>query len=283
MLQASVRRRSLLRCLSLALILLTACATALASADTADLLLHYDFDGAATARVSDRSGHGVDALFAGFDAAGDAPVPLAEGVSAGAQDRCFDNSSATGMGAEGRGGAVRSRRFVSGPLDSLTITGWFKTEGNVWLDHLARLTEARGRPNLSLMAVNGQLLFKLGESSFMSAAAYHQTSTWVFFAVSYDGTLPPTADNVRFYVGTTKVPVKLVNKGSLLPPLGSWQGTEAGSELTWGNGVAQEFLGDRPLDGCMDDLRFYGKGDGGGGALDSERLERVRQSALGSP
>lgn len=200
------------------------------------------------------------------------------GVSGAAGDFSFNNTASTGMGAAGIGGRANGGDIDAiDSLSSVTIQLWYKTsETGSWGS--ARLLEKTQGLNalLSLQVggdgTNPDITFVLGTPTvgFASASTGSLDSkfgagSWVFFAVTYDGTL--TTNNVEFYAGTTSSTVEslgtfTVNNGPLGPNTGAFQIGNDGYN--------------RPWDGEFDNLRIFGATSGNGGVLNQSQLEALR-------
>ena len=209
------------------------------------------------------------------------------GVSGGAGDAAFDNTASNGMGGAGPSPSTNSGGTASGgvaatgtltslaSLTSFTLTGWFKTEGAEPIGAGAQLISYGGSTGFFVNSGAGDLTLNIGNGSGTTSGAgstggaYKATTTWVFFAVTYDGT---AADhNVSFYVGTTTDAVKLVNTATL--KTGTTPNVHA--SLYIGNdevgGTTQ-----RPADALIDDIAIYGATSGPGGVLTLANLEAIR-------
>src|SRR3990167_4139683 len=141
------------------------------------------------------------------------------GVSGGLTgDRAFDNTASTSMGGSG-GRADQADLAAIDTLTSFTLQGWFKTAESTAIGggggtrkavllHNTSTSQGQtkgfelfGQQNKLKLAVDG---------SNVETSAYGDTQSWIFFAVTYDGTLTPTSDNVKFYKGSASSEVTLV-------------------------------------------------------------------------
>ena len=216
-----------------------------------------------------------------------------QGVSGRTGDRSFNNSAASHMGrgdnSQNAGGIANQKDLAAiDKLASLTLQGWFKTVpgkkiggfARLFDNHNDRITpqggfELYGGVNDNGSTAPGKLSLLLdGVQVSSGTAAYQEQSTWVFFAVSYDGTHP--TNNVKFYKGTRTSPVVLVdtltlNKASV---------NEAPTGLGLGNRDRRPSIPtevrDRPFDGFLDNLRIFGATTGNGGILSQSELETLR-------
>jgi hypothetical protein len=97
------------------------------------------------------------------------------------------------------------------------------------------------------------------------------TQQWVFFAISYDGTL--TSNNVNFYSGTIGSTVSLINQGTI--NAGAITDDAVGFAL--GNGW-NAFS--RPFDGLMDNVRIFGSKTDATGVLGLSDLQYIQSQDL---
>jgi hypothetical protein len=103
------------------------------------------------------------------------------------------------------------------------------------------------------------------------STAYAATNTWIFFAVSYDGT--QSTNNVTFYrgtldgsltaVGTASAAAGTVNTNLLTTPV-----------LLIGNNGGNGTLA-RPFDGWLDNVQIYGSTTDASGALSKSALQNM--------
>ena len=216
-----------------------------------------------------------------------------KGVSGLAGDRAFDNTASSRMGkgdsSPNAGGiANQSDSDAIDKLASFTLQGWFKTLPETTIGGFARLFdnhndsispqggfELYGGRNANGAVDPGKLsLVVNGGQASTTTAAYPEQNTWVFFAVSYDGTL--TTNNVKFYKGTETSQVILVN--TLTLNKGTVNDEPTGLGL--GNRDRRPSIPtqgrDRPFDGFLDNLRIFGATTGKGGVLSLSELEALR-------
>ncbi len=197
------------------------------------------------------------------------------GVSGLAGDRAFDNSASTGMGSAGTGGrAVTAPVSLLNGLTSMTLAGWFNVPTAIGGN--ARLMDNLGT-NLGFnlyASGSGILSLQVNAGAATSTASYGATGSWVFFAVTYDGTL--SSNNALFYVGSTASAVSLVKTATLN------QGALGTSGVNFGAGNMQNGFA-RPVDGLMDNIQLYGANSGSGGVLTSSQLEVIRAVAIPEP
>lgn len=199
------------------------------------------------------------------------------GVSGTTGDRAFDNTITTSTGSGGRavhgttGTNVSDFDGIDG-LQSFTLQGWFNASAGAG----GRIMENRAsNAGWQLLYSGGALSFEVdaatGASSARSLIEFNTTDTWIFFAVTYDGSL--TANNVNFYKGTLDSPVALV--GSTLS-LNQGAATNEGSRLILGNGASAGNGFERGFDALLDNVRIYGAASGNTGALNQASLEQIR-------
>jgi hypothetical protein len=199
----------------------------------------------------------------------DLHTPEGGGVSGSPQDLAF-SSGATAMGINGVGGRVL--QLANAPaVDSLlkfTLTGWFYT--SVPMTNAARLIDNKSasdhggfllRATQASEGPAGGLALTVNNSSTFSEPVFTHLDEWVFFAVTYDGR--EADNNVRFYIGTTKENVTLVNSATL-------NQSEVGpspSLLAIGNTPSAY---NRPFAGRLDNLRVFK------GVLEQAKLDSLR-------
>lgn len=200
-----------------------------------------------------------------------APTLAVDGVYGGALNYL---DSAPGMGSGNYAGWVRygtpgstdsALETALDDLQSFTIMGWFNTKDeNVQIGNNARLFNRNG--GIAVLA-NPNGLLRLGvDGGWISSGQYlwGSSNTWVFFAISYDGT--QTADNVKFYRGYTNW-----TDAALVSTVTLDKGIVTGGNSTpivVGNNYYSETGADKPFDGYLDEFRIYGSKDDATGALD---------------
>ena len=235
----------------------------------AELLLEFTFnDSGPITQVSERSSWDWPLTFQSQDGAtADWHGAQGSGLSGKPGDRAFDNVASTQMGSGGLGGRAWGVPGDSPALDSVTFSGWFRTEGQP-IGSFGRLwfwdgpRQVFGYPDASLYFAAG------GNRSVGSDAAYPEVDEWVFFAVTFDGT--QSADNVTFWKGTLTSAVSAVSTRSL--PAGAFE--PANYQFALGNSY-HESSPTQPLDGQMDNFRLHG-GTGSAGVLQQSELEALR-------
>src|SRR3972149_675501 len=179
-------------------------------------ILKYTFDETGTTAPSTGSDVTSVTLRNSAGAATDLHSADGLGVSSLTGDRAFDNTASTSMGGSG-GRADQADLVAIDTLTSFTLQGWFKTAGSTAIGggggtrkavllHNTSTSQGQtkgfelfGQQNKLKLAVDG---------SNVETSAYGDTQSWIFFAVTYDGTL--TSDNVKFYKGSASSEVTLV-------------------------------------------------------------------------
>ncbi|MFA6960981.1 MAG: LamG-like jellyroll fold domain-containing protein [Opitutaceae bacterium] len=204
----------------------------------------------------------------------------AQGVSGKPGDYAFDLSSATGMGATtpnstGPTAVVWSNSSglasLSG-LSSFTLTGWIKPETTITA--AARIVATNV---IALMAgVDDRLTIQVNgkNSPVQSEPLYRDVGSWIFFAVSYDGTR--TTDNVTYYVGDPAAN-SLITAGTATLEAGKVK-PFAGQFLLGNNSINTP--PNRPFKGLMDNIAIYGSMNDASGALPLEKIETIRAAAI---
>lgn len=272
-------------------------ATAPAAAQT---IVHYDFDQTGTTVTSDGSSAVPLTLRNSAGAPTDLHSANARGVSGQASDRSFQNTAASdhGSAASAATNGSRADQADNNALDGLTaftISGWLKTgDWTTVSGKTPRLVENHDGSNgfnlQFLTGSNGDLKLEVDststpapvEASSGTSGLYSAKSTWIFFAVRYDGA--STSGNVEFYRGfrndveaqehgAASADVTLVASGNLgcsTCTLVRGAVNDDTSGLTIGN---RDELG-RPFDGFLDDIRIDA------GLTGFEALENYRLGAI---
>ncbi|AHF90377.1 anchor protein [Opitutaceae bacterium TAV5] len=279
------------------LLCLSLCAAALQTAASAQtLLLEYSFDdytaGSTTAKNTGSLGSAADLTL--YDAVGitsgsrvGTAADLYSAANAGLRNagRAFDNTASTGMGSGGNTntGNRAQATGVSATLQSFTIAGWFKTDGSASIGDGAKIFETTGSGITVSASVDGRLnLYVNGSASSdfvrsgtTGSTEYGAAASWVFFAITYDGSL--TTDNVKFYVGSENDAVSQVG-GTMSLAKGSV--TLSSAEIALGNSLNSN---SRSFDGLIDDIRLYGNDGATSGVLTPAQLESLRAGAIPEP
>lgn len=282
-------------CLSVALLAISV------SQATAAQILTYSFNETGTTAPS--TGPNTTSVTMRNDAG--TAVDLHGGPSSGitglATDRAFANlgPDTHGSVASASTNGFRADQPDLAAIDSLgsfTLSGWFKTENNVSIigktprlvsNHDEGSGSAGDGFSLQFLSESEDLKLDVDDDSTYANTTGNQFAdkqTWVFFAVSYDGTL--TTNNVKFYkgyrtdtealTGTTHVTsaVQLVGTSSL--NRGAVDSESAG--LVIGNRTSAN----RPFKGFLDEIRIDG-GAGNTGVLSLAQLETIRNVAVSVP
>ncbi len=254
-------------------------ATAPAPAQT---ILHYDFDETGTTATSDGTSNVPLTLRNSAGSPTDLHSADARGVSGNASDRSFQNTAASdhGSAASAATNGFRADQPDNAAIDGLTtftISGWLKTgDWTTVSGKTPRLVENHdGSNGFNLQFLSGSvgdLKLEIDstttpaplEASSGATGLYAAKSTWIFFAVRYDGTL--SSGNVQFYRGfrndveaaehgAASAAVELVasaNLGCTTCTLDRGAVNDDTSGLVIGN---RDELG-RPFDGFLDDIRI---------------------------
>jgi hypothetical protein len=184
-------------------------------------------------------------------------------------NRALDFSSVAIPGGAGPVATTTNATLGFGQLDAFTLTlwlkqaaGWSGTNGpRLFILADGTASDAGQTNSLGLTFLSAsQLNFYMNTGNPTASATFAAnlpTNTWVFVAVTYDGT------NVTVYEGTDTAPTMLISQtaaASQMVNLG------ANGALYVGNRRAR----DRAFDGWIDDLRFYT------GAADVAFIENLR-------
>jgi len=263
-----------------------------ASSAYSESILEYKFDDNADGNTSVSTGSDTAAVtfFTSNGEATNLHGSAGSGVSGQAGDLAFDNSASSAMGISGAGGSANSGNISAlNGLSSFTLQGWFNTSGSGTVSG-ARLFEKNGGAgnDLSLQysrnVASGQLVLYLGTPTATAItgvssgidATLGTSNSWVFFAVTYDGTL--AENNVKFYTGNPSSGVTQVGT-TLTLNSGTLSAANAGA-LALGN-IASG--GDRPWHGLLDNMRIYGATSGNAGVLTMSQLEALRAADAAIP
>ncbi|HOX01046.1 MAG TPA: hypothetical protein P5555_01505 [Candidatus Paceibacterota bacterium] len=194
---------------------------------------------------------------------------LGGGVSGLAKDRSFDNTASTFMGSDGQGGRAVLQGIDWPRLDSVTFSGWFRTESEV-AGRFARLIHREDGKITVYAYPDGGLSLGINHQHSHTQPLYTEINQWVFFAIGYDGTR--SADNLVFYKGSRTSPVAAVSTNTMAAGvLESFY-----SVLSIGNSLSFS-RPTQPMDGWLDNLRMHG-GNGSSGLATLAELDALRQA-----
>ncbi len=171
---------------------------------------------------------------------------------------------------------------------SVTLMGWFNTndvsKAIGYDDQLsARIFNKYGHFQVLMnqgrfgVMVNGS-----GSWAYSAWGSYSQTAhkgEWVFFAITYDGTIA-TGNNMRFYVGTTDAVAAMTNEATT----GTQRGLinkNLGQYVIVGNYGIGSVHGANSFNGLLDNIRVFSSYTDGSGALGLNDVELYRQIDLG--
>lgn len=234
------------------------------------LLLEYKFNETGV-QVTDSSSTGANShYYYSSSTQQDMSSDDGLGVSGKSGDRAFHTLRRT-AGSGYTGGAVNSGTAIAAinGLQSFTIMGWFNTGDAEMIASGARLLSfASATGGIDLWATtNGRLNLTVNGTAATSSELYGGANSWVFFAVTYDGTA--SSNNVSFYVGDTTEGslsegyLRSLNKGTVQTTTNS---------LMIGNRAGY----DRPFNGYIDNIRIFGSTSDGNGALSAAEIENYR-------
>lgn len=232
-------------------------------------VLSYPFNetgtqAAATGSVADGLGNPKLNFTGNFGGTADLHSADGGGVSGLPGDRAFDNTSSSGI--IGAAHAQHPADFDAiDAFNSFTLTGWFRLPATA-TESLGRQAALIENSTISVLDAPGGYRLRGGptansgtlelrvnrDNSVESSAAYNEIGQWVYFAVSYDGTL--SSNNVLFYKGTTNGSVSLVDTLSLNA------GPVAQENIPLTLGVTQTSgLTLNSFSGFLDNVRIYGE------------------------
>ncbi|MBN8708765.1 MAG: hypothetical protein BGO12_17320 [Verrucomicrobia bacterium 61-8] len=244
------------------------------------LILDYDFNQIAGGGTTAPSTGSTTTSLNLYDSAGSLTNlhgAAGSGVSGAAGDLALNNSASTGMGSGGTGGRAQSASISAiNSLQSFTLAGWFKTGSTTSISSNAFLINNQSGTSDGFRLYSnssGYLALNVNGAAVTSsgAATYAATEAWVFFAVTYDGTL--SSNNVKFYVGNTSTGVSLNVTRTLAQGMAS--ANSGGFALA--NVVNSNI---RPFDGYLDNIAVYGSQTDNSGVLSLAQLEAVRAANL---
>ena len=251
-----------------------------AFSDTAPLLLEYLFNETGSKAVNSGT---LDAPLELRSMKGNQLVDLHSGeglgVSGKSGDRAFDNMSAE-MGGGGNVACTAGNVDEINGLVSFTFCGWYKTKDDAsFINSMARLATKYSQPagwQILGHKDNSGLMFYVNGGNrtvtFSSSSLLAQTKTWVFLAITYDGT--KSKDNYKIYAGDRNNEVKLLSTQTL--------DSKAVAENTAALTIGNELNRTRAFAGYIDNIRLYGTKTAGdaSGVLSLSQLETVRAGYL---
>lgn len=255
-------------------LLLGACVSTPAFSQT--LWLDYDFNGSLA-----NAGSAANATLAYYGGA--ASSSAGSGVSGAGGDSALNNTGAAGMGTGGNsaaGASTSSKSVDFGTLGSFTIAGWYNAE--TVAGGGAKLFELYGTGTNNVVTLIAESSTRLALSIFGSSSGnnstsqsgYSTTNGWVFFAVTYNGTT--ATNNLNFYIGNAS---SLSAAGARSITATNLALGETGVGV--GNGYYNNGNANRPFDGLIDEIAFYGAGaDSAAGALSLSQLDALRLASL---
>lgn len=195
-----------------------------------------------------------------------------QGVSGLPEDLSFDNTASTGMGSGNSGGrAIIDTVMLEYPVyDSLTLAGWFKTDSEP-ISSYARIFYW-GNGSHQVYSRDSYLRLAVAGFNASSDPVYTEIGEWIFFAITYDGTLD--TDNVQFFKGTrTTTPVLVSTRTLAIGPVDF----PDYSFIIGNNQVGSTPT--QPCDAWIDNCRMFA-GSNVNGLLTLEELETLRQNDL---
>ncbi|MDA8746208.1 hypothetical protein N9N28_16400 [Rubripirellula amarantea] len=250
----------------------------LAGADVPDPLLLYSFNETGTAAVAQGSAVISGDPMLHFNANGTttaADLHSADGMGVSGQlgDRAFDNTTSNGFSNVARGQHAADFDAIDA-LDAFTLSGWFmlpstSTESigrqDTLIENGSTSTGVRLRGGNT--ASSGTLQITVDGITRESSPVYTEIGEYVYFAVSYDGTV--STENVKFYKGTTSTELSLVSTFDLNA------GSVDSENLALFVGAGRQSFFQNPFSGFLDNIRIDGS------ALTMPSLEFLRADAIG--
>jgi hypothetical protein len=241
-------------------------------------IVEYTFNETGTTAASSGSDSTAVTIYNASGVATDLHTADAGGVTGQPGDRALNFTSATGMGTGFTGPYAKhlSDNDAIDALKSFTVTGWFKTDGTTPYGNWARLIQNEPSGNGAGFIVtsdipSGKIICNVdATNSAATPVSYGTAQQWVFYAVTYDGTL--TTNNTKFYVGSSSTTASLVSTATL--NMGTVN--ENTDLLFLGNRPG----GDRPFDGSLDNIRIYGSKTDASGVLALADVENIRTADI---
>ena len=171
---------------------------------------------------------------------------------------------------------------------SVTLTGWFNTadidKAIGYGDQLnARIFNKYGQFSVLMNQGRfGVLVNGTGSWAYSDWGSYSQSShkgQWVFFAITYDGTVAE-GNNIKFYVGAQYTPASVVSEKTTGTQRGAIT-NNIGQYVIIGNHGIGATHGNASFDGMLDNLRVFSSHTDSSGALGLNDIELYRQFDLG--
>lgn len=252
------------------------------SLNAQSLLLQYTFDDATNPTADTGAGPAAPGtLIAGGSASG-----LVSGNSPSGTGSVFSTgdginnyiTTATAADPDGAIGAIGDVDKVDN-LSAFTLTLWvnlqsialndrFMSDGGAPVDPpIGGFDFYMGGPTSGISASNFQLTLSVDRNSVNSSVGTGALNQWVFFAVTYDGTL--SSNNVTFYSGTTSSAAAQLGATLTLN-----QGVVGDNTRPFQIGNTTQSSADRTPAGFFDDIRVY-SGAGNAAFIESVRLANV--------
>ncbi len=237
------------------------------------LFYSFDMDKGAT-DVEDISGGGRNAILETPSGA-----ESAVGAPAGIVGKAFDNRASTGMGLEGTGASVLysgPKEMAFGELASFSIVVWIQTDALQGGSAQVFSFDGTQDPLILGIPSRNKISLQIGESAaIFESRQFDSAGQWVFVAVTYNSLSDD--QKIRCYVGKQGWDgIQLVGEKNSLH--GPWNG--AAKNPRWSLALGNTPLPEknRPFQGLIDQVRFYGSADTGAGALSREQLEALFSS-----
>lgn len=246
------------------------------------LLLQYDFDDSASpATDSGAAPAAPGTLVATGSASGFVSGNSPSGTGSVFSTGDGNNNYLTTATAATPDGAIGDIAKLDG-LSSFTLTLWVNLQTVALNDRFmsdggAPVTPTingfdfyMGAPTSGISASNFQLTLSVNGTSINSSVNTGAANQWVFFAVTYDGTL--TASNVSFYRGTPSS-----NAAQLGTTVSLNKGTVGDNTVPFQVAGTSQSASDRTATGFFDDVRVYS------GVADAAFIEAVRLENIPEP
>jgi len=171
---------------------------------------------------------------------------------------------------------------------SVTVMGWFNTnniEKAIGYDDQLNARIFNKYSHFQVLMNQGRfgvMVNGTGSWAYSAWNSYSQTNhkgQWVFFAITYDGTIA-AGNNMKFYVGTTDVATAMTNEATTGVQRGPIN-KNLGQYMIVGNYGIGSTHGASSFNGLLDNIRVFSSYTDASGALDLNNLELYRQIDLG--